>query len=86
MAASYLPARCPRRRSCAVKAITTAAVEEKHAAAQADAPAVEAPTLPQAQDASESPSFLSTTSLVLLVVALAGIGASVMRRKQAQSA
>jgi hypothetical protein len=68
-----------------VKAITSAAVEER-AAVQSEAPAVEEPAAAQVQDQSESSSFLSTTSLVLLIVALAGIGATVMRRKQAQSA
>jgi hypothetical protein len=67
-----------------VKAITTAAIEEKRAAAQAEAPpAVAEPEPPPAQEESSS---VSTIAVVLLVAALGGLGATVMRRKQAQSA
>ena len=71
-----------------VKAITTAAIEEKQAAD----PAAARPPSPSPEPLSiEVPtqaesSSVSTIGVVLLVVALAGVGATVMRRKQAQSA
>lgn len=68
-----------------VKAITTAALEEKRAA-QVEAGAVEEPEPVPVIQPQPEPSSLSTMSIVLLVVALAGVGATVMRRKQAQSA
>jgi hypothetical protein len=66
-----------------VKAITTAAIEEKRAAEAP--PAVEEPEAPPVPLQGES-SSVSTIAVVLLVVAVAGLGATVMRRKQAQSA
>lgn len=71
-----------------VKAITTAATEEKQAAD----PAAARPPSPSPEPLSiEVPtraesSSVSTIGVVLLVVALAGVGATVMRRKRAQSA
>ena len=69
-----------------VKAITTAAIEEKRAATQAEAPpAVAGPEAAPAEVQAES-SSVSTIAVVLLVAALGGLGATVVRRKQAQSA
>jgi hypothetical protein len=70
-----------------VRAITTAAIEERRAAAQAEAPpaAVE-PEAPPVDLQAESSSSVSTVAVVLLVAALGGLGATVVRRKQAQSA
>lgn len=71
-----------------VKAITTAAVEDKRTAGQTEAPprspAPESPSM-EAPAQAES-SSVSTIAVVLLVVALAGIGATVLRRRQAQAA
>ena len=69
-----------------VKAITTAAIEEKRAAGQAEpSPAAAEPADPPAELQAESSSSVSTTAVVLLVAALGGLGATVVRRKQAQS-
>ncbi len=85
--AAALPAASPEvmRR---VKAITTAAVEEKRTADRTEAPPPsQAPaSLPTEGPAQAESSSLSTFGVVLLVVVLAGIGATAMRRRQAQSA
>jgi hypothetical protein len=70
-----------------VKAITTAAIEEKQAAAESEpSPAAAGPEDPPVARRAESSSSMSTIAVVLLVAALGGLGATVMRRKQAQSA
>ena len=71
-----------------VKAITTAAVEDNRAAAQTPATptaGTPAPASP-AIEVSDETSSVTKVGVVLLLVALVGLGAGRLRRKQAQSA
>jgi hypothetical protein len=71
-----------------VKAITSAAVEENRVATQAPArptPRTHPPESP-AMEASSENSSVWKVGVVLLLVAVVGLGANAVRRKQAQSA
>lgn len=72
-----------------VKAITSAAVEERQAGAPAAPPTANAQSQgapASSAEAASSSSSAPTIAFVLLAVILVGIGATVVRKKQAQSA
>jgi MYXO-CTERM domain-containing protein len=71
-----------------VKAISSAAIEENRVTAAASAAPradLQEPVQPVI-DVSNGPSSASKVGVVLLLVALVGLGAGALRRRQAQSA